>query len=139
MPFPAHGEFSLRVDGRLLIAELTGPWNIELVDRYRIEVAPFIKQLAPDGPWGQIAICHRSVLAPRDALQALADGARVLAGQYHRVAMAYVLPPEVEGHGIMESVFARMYAGFQAVECFETLASARDWTLAQIDAASVTP
>ncbi len=136
MPFSAHGEFSLRQDGRLLIAELTGPWNIELVDRYRIEVAPFVARLAPDGPWGQIAICHRSVLAPQDALKALTDGARVLAERHHRVAMAYVLPPEVEGHGIMESVFARMYAGFQSVACFETLAPAREWTLAQIKAAA---
>ena len=136
MPFSAHGEFSLRQDDRLLMSELTGPWNIELVDRYRIEVAPFVERLATDGPWGQIVICHHSVLAPQDALKALSDSARVLAGRYDRVAVAYVLPPEVEGYGIMESVLTRLYTGFQSVACFETLAPAREWTLAQIKAAA---
>ncbi|KAA3653915.1 MAG: hypothetical protein DWQ11_06560 [Proteobacteria bacterium] len=135
MPFAAHGDFALRQEGRLLMSDLTGPWNLELVDRYRVEVAPHVARLAAGGPWAQIAVCHRSVLAPQDALQALADSARLLAGQYHRVAIAYVLPPEVEGHGIMESVFDRLYKGFQAVACFDALAPACAWALAQVDAA----
>ena len=135
MTFPAHGDFALRREGRLLLADFTGPWNIELVDRYRVEVVPFVQALAPGGAWAQIAICHRSVLAPKDALDALAEGARILAGQYHRVAMAYVLPPEVEGYGLMEKVFDRLYAGIQDVACFETLEAARAWALARIKAA----
>lgn len=136
MPFPAHGDFALRQDGRLLMSDLTGPWNLERVDRYRIEVAPHVARLAAKGPWAQIAVCHRSELAPQDALLALADSARLLAGQYHRVAIAYVLPPGVEGHGLMESVLTRLYGGFQTAACFDALAPACTWALAQVEAAS---
>ncbi|UUZ49455.1 hypothetical protein LP420_03915 [Massilia sp. B-10] len=69
--FRPHGKFATRVDGRLIISEVTGPWNKELVQYWGQRCLPEATLVAAGGPWVGIAIIHESMLCPPDALAVL--------------------------------------------------------------------
>ena len=48
--FSAHESSACHAQGRLLIADIEGPWNLELVQHYHVEMQPSIERLVEDGP-----------------------------------------------------------------------------------------
>ena len=56
--FRIHGDFSWYVEGRLLITDVTGPWNKELVESWAATLHPSALALSRTGPHVGIAHIH---------------------------------------------------------------------------------
>ena len=128
--FPAHGDFLTRVDGRLIISDVTGPWNKELVEEWACAAHPVAKGV---GPHVGIAIIHGSMLCTPDALLVLRRSAEYAARGLECVAHAIVAAREVEGRDFVESSFIKAYEGVLPLAIFYTLDEARQWAFGLLD------
>jgi hypothetical protein len=63
-PSRQHGEFACHVDGRLIVSDVVGPWNLELVQAWAAELHRHASLMTP-GPHVGIAIVHGSILCLR--------------------------------------------------------------------------
>ena len=133
--FPAHGSASYRIEGRLLVADIDGPWNLELIQQYHLGMRPFIEQLAKDGPWALVIAIHRAAACPPDALDLIRKGAIAQSQTSGRVCAAYVIAPGVPGHRIMDRYWRSIYAGVHSFEIFEELDAAILWSSENVAAA----
>lgn len=127
--FRAHGEFSTRVEGRLVISEVTGPWNIELVRACMAELHAKALPLAATGPHVGVGIVHGSILCPPDAFALLASAIGYAARRLNCIGNCIVAGPEVEGRALMQAQYAHIYAGLTPYCRFDELGSARLWAL----------
>lgn len=128
MSFQVHGEVSLQRQGQILIANIQGPWNIELIGRYRAEMGPFVRDLAAVGPWGLIIVLHGEAACPPDALALIRQGAIEQAKNWQRVCTAYVIAPDVVGYRLMDRVWHGIYQDVIPCEIFEQREAAVAWT-----------
>jgi len=133
--FPAHGSASFRIEGRLLLADIDGPWNLELIQQYHHGMRPLIEQLAKDGPWALVIVIHRAAACPPDALELIRQGAIAQSQTSRRVGAAYVIAPEVPGYRVMDRFWRRIYAGVHPFEIFEALDAATAWASEKVAAA----
>lgn len=129
--FQAHGEYLTRVDGRLIISDVTGPWNKEFVEQWALAAGPVAKGV---GPHVGIAVIHGSMLCTPDALLALRSSAEYGAHHLDCVAHAIVADKAVEGRNFVESSFYNAYQGVLPLSIFYTLDDARIWANALLDA-----
>lgn len=68
--FEAHGTLDLRVEGRVLIVEGTGPWNMESIKSSGAKAEPLIKQLSGE-PWVALVILHGESIYVPSAMNSL--------------------------------------------------------------------
>lgn len=132
MEFRVHGSVDFHRDGQILIADIGGPWNIELIDLYRQRIAEYVPALAEGGVWGLILIIHGAALCPPDAIEGIRQGVREQAEKWKRVCTSYVIAPEVIGHRVMDRVWRGIYEHIMPVGIFDTLEEALHWTLAKL-------
>lgn len=140
--FRPHGEFRSRIEGRIVITEVTGPWNRELVEAWARHVYPDVKKLAESGPHVGLAIVRKSMLCPPDALEALARVARYAVKHLHCIGEFIIADAGVEGRGLVERPFERIYEGVVPFRFFETYEEAKahaDALLRDHDAAQGKP
>lgn len=134
-PFPPHGRVRLRVEGRLLVADADGPFNVELLQIIREAGAEIARQLPPLEHWGNFCEYHGSAMATPEALQVF-EGLLRASGSHGGgpSCTAYVIAAEVEGAGLMEAIYERAFAAaglrFRA---FADAPSAKAWLLAELD------
>jgi hypothetical protein len=128
--FRPHGAFHTRVEGRLIISQVTGPWNKELVCYWGQRCLPEATVLAASGPWVGIAVIAESMLCPPDALAMLRRIAGHSATHLRCIAHVIVAGPEVDGRDFLEPMFARVYEGLVEHAIFYTFEEARAWSLA---------
>jgi len=128
--FRPHGAFHTRVEGRLIISEVTGPWNKELVQYWGQRCLPEATLLAESGPWVGIAVIGESMLCPPDALAMLRRIVAHSASHLQCIAHVIVAGPEVDGRDFLEPIFARVYEGLVEHAIFYTFEEARAWSLA---------
>ena len=131
--FPAHGAYSLAIDGRILHMRAFGPWNEELTYQYGKDVRRYTDALA-GAPWALLAeVMHDGVHTPESfRLQLEITRAHQEIG---RIATAVIFdyenPPQ-----IAQRVFDKLYD--QAGEphaFFDDQAAARAWLLEQLQLA----
>lgn len=132
MEFSQHGEFELSIDGRLLVVDVVGPWNLELIRNYTAQATVLARQLAETGPWVLISIARRSVLFTPDAIEALRETARRHTADSRRIATAYVVDPTVEGYQLVNTLFEEIYRDVCPMAVFETRAEAERWAAEQL-------
>lgn len=125
--FVPHGQFKAYAEDRLVISEVTGPWNKELVYVWAQALHPLAKALSTDGPHVGIAIIHGSILCPPDALEALRKVVLYSVQRLDNVAHAIVADASVEGRRLLANTFARVYEGVVPYQLFEDLPSAKAW------------
>ena len=70
MKFEEHGIFEVKVEGRLLLVEATGPFNKELIKQYQEALKSCISALQGSS-WNQIITLHDMSLFTPEAEQAL--------------------------------------------------------------------
>lgn len=128
--FRPHGKFTTRVEGRLIVSEVTGPWNKELVDYWGTRCLPDAKALAATGPWVGIAVIRESMLCPPDAMESLRRIAHHSGAKLNCIAHVMVADASVDGRDFLESAFARIYQGAVEHAIFYTYDEARAWSLA---------
>lgn len=128
--FRPHGKFSTHVEGRLIVSEVTGPWNKELVEYWGLHCYQAARELSDSGPFVGIAVIRNSMLCPADALEALGRVVRHSATKLHCIAHVIVADASVDGRDFLEPVFARVYEGVVEHAIFYTFEEAREWSLA---------
>ncbi|MFZ6648289.1 hypothetical protein ACO0LO_21385 [Undibacterium sp. TJN25] len=125
--FTPHGRFSLHIDDRVIVSEVTGPWNLELVKDWAREVNPYAEQMQNGGPWGGIAIIHESMLCTPEAMTAIGAASSYAVAHYGCIAQLVVAARDVAGRGVVESAFHRLYEDVCACEFFDDYAAAKVW------------
>ena len=134
MEFKAHGFFNLHRDGQVIVIEATGPWNLELIRQYAHDVLPVTREIAEGGPWGAIVVVRNSVLFTTEAAEALREAGFRTARTAGRIAVAYVIAPDIEGALLAPDILRRIYEGLNAWAIFTELPAAMDWMQGQIAA-----
>jgi hypothetical protein len=132
--FRPHGRFATHVEGQLMISEITGPWNKELVEFWGQRSLAEAQRLSAIGPYVGIAVIRESMLCPPDAMESLRRIVRFSATRLHCIAHVIVADASVDGRDFLEPVFARIYEGVVGHAIFYTLDEARAWSLALLAA-----
>lgn len=127
--FEPHGQYKLRLEGRVLISELVGPWNLELVDAWMKAAHPMVKALAATGPQVHMTIVTGSLLCPPEALDRLAAVIVYTTAQMQCIGNPVVAAANVEGRALFEPMYARIYDGSPPRGLFLDYASAKAWSL----------
>ncbi|GAA0855044.1 hypothetical protein [Aliiglaciecola litoralis] len=70
--FEAHGTLTTKIEGRILVAEGTGPWNLESLDKSGNAAAPQINVLAGK-PWAALVILHGECIYVHEASKVLIE------------------------------------------------------------------
>jgi len=128
--FIPHGEYKLRLEGRVLISELVGPWNLELVNNWMKAAHPIVKTLASTGPHVHMTIVTGSLLCPPEALDRLAEVIVYTTAHMRCVGNPVVAAADVEGRALFELMYARIYEGSPPRGLFLDYESAMTWSLA---------
>ena len=130
--YRVHGKFTIRVDGPIIISDVTGPWNKELVEAWGLQVYPVVKELAAAGPNAGIAVVHESMLCPPDALASLKLLVQYSASKMNCASHAIVASRTTAGRDLLEATFARVYEGVIAYRLFDNLDEALVWSREQV-------
>ncbi len=134
--YRAHGKFTIRVDGQIIVSDVTGPWNKELVEAWGLQVYPAAKALAAIGPNAGIAIVHESMLCPPDALASLKLLVQYSATKLNCVGHCIVANRNTAGRDLLEATFARIYEGIVPYRLFDNFDEAWAWSQQQVANAS---
>ncbi|PWF54940.1 hypothetical protein [Massilia glaciei] len=128
--FQAHGEFKTHVDGHLIVSEVAGPWNKELVEDWAADAFNQLKAAPPAGALVGITIIRGSILCTPEALDALARAVRYGANHLDCIGNCIVAADDVEARSLLEPIYARLYIGVTPYRFFRDFDTARQWAFA---------
>jgi len=132
--FEPHGDTQFLIEEQMLLVELRGPWNAELIDAYARQSRPLMAGLSAAGRWGVIAITQTSTMFTDDGAQRLRDLLQKPSSAINRAATAFVIAPEVEGYRLCDPLLHEIYDPIAPFEIFESLPPAKAWVRALIAA-----
>ena len=132
--FQAHGEFTVHLDGRIIMSHVCGPWNREAVGNWCREIDVFARKLAVTGPHVGIAVMRGSMLCPPDALAAMREALSYATAKLQCVGNGVVADAGVEGRDMLQGTYARNYEGSAPHRFFYDLDSAKLWALSLLAA-----
>jgi hypothetical protein len=132
MSFQVHGDVGIQVVGQVIILNVTGPWNIELVQMSRKLTSPYITQVSERGNWGLIVQLNGSAMCPPDALKLIKEGADKDINLTKRICTSYAMSPETEGYNLMLPIWHDIYYGKIPFDIFDTLEEAQCWVSKQL-------
>ncbi|WP_395006119.1 hypothetical protein [Undibacterium sp.] len=121
--FRPHGKFQVWTEGQLLLTELTGPWNRELVEYWAAQAFELASTFSVERPYIGITIVHDSILCPADAIDRIAQAVQVSQTKLHCIENVIVAADSVEGKDLVKSTYQRM--GLR--HFFSDLDSAKAW------------
>ena len=124
-PFQTHGHFHTHLDGRLVVSNITGPWNKELVASWARQCYPAVKTLAASGPYVGIAVIHESMLCPPDAMRTLRNVVARSASELNCIGHLVVADSTVEGRALVKGNFIEVYQGLVDYGFFDNFDAAR--------------
>ncbi len=127
--FPPHGKYKIYLDGRLLVSEVVGPWNIEFIRDWSTAAIPLCEELKDQAPWVAVAMISGSMLATPEAMDALRKVIKNSVQHYGCIAHVLVARPNVAGRGIVEWAFQKTYDGLSQSAFFDDYESAKAWSL----------
>ena len=122
--FCQHGVFSNRTQGQLLISQVVGPWNLELVQAWSKDCYIHGLALSQRGPWVFIGIVVGSMVCPPEAFAEMKRGARYGVKHLHCCAHFLVAGPDVEGRYLMEGAYTSLYQDLGTYQLLDTLEEA---------------
>jgi hypothetical protein len=121
--FRPHGKFQIWTEGQLLLTELTGPWNRELVEYWAAQAFELANTFSLERPYIGITIVHESILCPADAIDRIARAIQVSRTKLHCIENVIVAADSVEGKELVRSTYQRI--GLR--HFFSDLDSAKAW------------
>ncbi len=125
--FSEHGSYSIKIKDHILIIDAKGPFNIELVTHYHIELNASIELLAQSNqPWSQIVILHEESLFTPEAEQKLIDSNRWRKTKGLSYCALVLVNPV--GSKLITSQMTHIYrdAGIQ-MRIFDQIMTAKEW------------
>ena len=120
--FRPHGQFTIRTEGRIVITDITGPWNRELIYAWGLEMNPIVRAI---GPHVGIAVMHGSMICTHDAMAYLAKVVRFSVEKRQSLGHILVAGRDVEGRGLIDDLYIRMYEGVVEYGLYDSLEPAR--------------
>jgi hypothetical protein len=130
--FDVHGNFLLTVEGQLFVSRIRGPFNVEFTRAYMRTAAPIARTLAAVGPWAGIIEYLESALFPLESAAIMRERTIAAATELRLVAYCWVVPPTVEGYGVIETQARHVYEGVIPFEIFENIDDARTWIMQRL-------
>ncbi|MES3022445.1 MAG: hypothetical protein V4857_12770 [Pseudomonadota bacterium] len=127
--FRPHGDYKLRLDGRILVSDLQGPWNLELVDSWMRAAYPMVKELAATGPHVHLTVVTGSLLCTPESLDRLANVIVYTTANMKCIGNLVAASAEVEGRALFEPMYSRIYADSPPHGLFYDFDSAKLWAL----------
>ena len=133
--FKPHGRSEVAVDGKIFRLQTEGPFNIEAIQAINTTRLHLLESKAPTGPYAFVNRWRGSALMSMDALAEYEAGLRAAYINRFRppVAMAWIIPSDVEGSSMMKPLFERIFrdVGIPYGQ-FEDADSAEAWVANQM-------
>lgn len=128
MAFAAHGEYEVRIEGRLLVAIAAGSWNIEMHRQSVTRCQPLIGELAGSGaPWGILTIIRGNIVTQPDVLAAGREALQGMSGVPGLVGLAWSISPSADGYRLLIDHYRRMCDGIIPYALCDDETQARTW------------
>lgn len=125
--YRVHGKFWVRAVGQVLHSEVVGPFNRELYLAWSAQAVPLLRERCTLGPTASIVHFEGSVLTQPEALERLYQATEVAVAQFNLRAIAFVVPPEVEGAFLAAGIYGPLHAGLVPFRVFEAEPPAWQW------------
>lgn len=106
--FRPHGKFHIWIEGQLLLTEVTGPWNRELIDYWAAQALELAQQFSTDRPYIAITTVHDSILCPNDAIDRIARAIEFSRTKLACLENLIVAADNVEGRDVVQSAYHRI-------------------------------
>jgi hypothetical protein len=133
--FKLHGTFSVRLEGQILIQDVDGPWNEEMVQIWAPALLPYAQKLDAQGPWAALVVFHGSLLTSPPAIQRMRRAIAYSTQTFGVVAHAAAADAALEGYSFAAPILRPIYEGLTPFECFTSAPDALAWLQGRIDAA----
>jgi hypothetical protein len=127
MKFKPHGKASCTLDGQLILLDLEGPWNAELMLQIQHDVDSLKASLPTNKKWGLLVIVSNSLLCSFDTIEIIKNVVKEDQRHHGHAVIGFVVDPVVEGCGIVDVIFRKIYENICPIEFFETMSEARSW------------
>ena len=121
--FRPHGRFKVWTEGQLLLTEVTGPWNRELVDYWAQQALDLVTEFSPERPYVAITTIYESILCPADAIERIAQAVQRSRTNLPCLANVIVVAKDVDGCDIVKQTYQRI--GLEHI--FEDFDNAKSW------------
>ncbi len=123
--YSQHGSFATRVEGRLIISDVNGPWNVELVRSWGREAHALAVGLS--GPHVGIAVLHGSVMCPPDAFALMREMIAYAIAHLDLIGNCVAADATVEGASLLEPLYANFYDPGTPHRFFSDLDECKSW------------
>lgn len=122
--FRPHGKFKIWVEDQLLMTEVIGPWNRELVEQWQKQALVVAKDLGQRNPYVGVTIVRESILCPADAMVAIGQATSYALAKLNCVANMVVAEPDVVGRDVVQFAYEKIhvYHYFASLEEAKTVA-----------------
>jgi hypothetical protein len=127
--FPPHGRYVARVDGQIIRSEVTGPLNLEMIERYQRVEAMWV-EAASRGRFGILTVMRGSMMMGPDAMRKfIAVTSELKSRVPHFSGIAQVAARDIEGRSLMAELYRKkVYEPLGvAYDIFESEEDAEAW------------
>ncbi|MFZ6800700.1 hypothetical protein [Undibacterium sp. Di24W] len=121
--FRPHGRFKVWTEGQLLLTEVTGPWNRELIDYWAQQARDLVVVFSTERPYVAITTVYESILCPADAIERIEQAVQHSRTNLPCLANVIVVAKDVDGRDIVKRTYQRI--GLEHI--FEDFDSAKAW------------
>lgn len=130
--FHPHGDYDARIDGRILVATVSGSWNIEMHHEANRQCQPLVTQLEAEGIWGCMVVVRDTLVSSLDVFEAGRQAVEANRGVSSLKALAWVIGPEVEGNPFLLPRIRMIYEGILDTDVFESEGAAKQWLIERL-------
>ncbi|MBR7799455.1 hypothetical protein [Undibacterium fentianense] len=106
--FRPHGRFHVRAEGQLLLTDVTGPWNRELIEHWAQQARQIAIGFSPDRPYIGVTTVHESILCPADALNRIQRALEYSKTNLSCLANIIIAADDVEGRDLVIDKYQRI-------------------------------
>lgn len=106
--FRPHGRFKIWIEAQLLLTEVTGPWNRELIEYWAAQALQLAQEFTAERPYIAITTVYESILCPGNALDRIAEAIEYSQTQLPCLGNLIVAADDVEGRDLLLSTYRRI-------------------------------
>lgn len=131
--FKPHGNFSLRTEGQIIVQQVQGPWNLEMVEEWNKALTPLGYALDKSGYFAAVIDFKESAMSTPDAVARMRRVVESSVKFLKPAAHAVVAGPDVEGYLLVRTVMSRVFQDLTPYAFFDALEPALQWLQEHID------
>jgi len=110
--FRPHGTYSEEIEGQVIHADITGPFNFEMILEFGKQMLPLIVEAKLGGSFVILGEFHESMMTTPEVIASLAASIALIAKKMPQlIGIAHVAIQSVEGRGVMDRIFTEKIYG----------------------------